>query len=73
MANKITKEFLKEHFRQQDTLTLYRDDGSSFTFVKKHRVILVGGYCKLTFKTYDDLITFYKERQLCLKPVINIG
>lgn len=73
MANKITKEFLQEHFRKHDTLTLYRDDGSTFTFTKKHNVVLRGGGSKFTFKTYDELMAFYKKHHLCLKPVINIG
>ena len=72
MANEITKEFLAEHVRKHDTLTLYRKDGSVFTFTKKHKVVLRGGYSKFTFKTYDDLMDFYRKRHLSLMPVINI-
>ena len=73
MATTVSKEFLQEHFRKHDTLTLYRKDGSSFTFTKQHRVVLRGGYHKFTFKTYDDLMAFYKKQHLCLNPVITIG
>jgi hypothetical protein len=73
MANEIKKEFLQEHFRKHDTLTLYRNDGSTFTFTKKYNVVLRGGGSKFTFKTYDELMAFYKKQHLCLKPVINVG
>ena len=28
MATKITKEFLQEHFRKHDAITLYKPDGT---------------------------------------------
>lgn len=73
MANKITKAFLREHFRKHDTLIMYKPDGTPVSFTKQHRVVLIGGGSKFTFKTYDDLMAFYKKQQLCLKPVITIG
>lgn len=73
MANEIKKEFLAEHFRKHDTLTLYKPDGTPVTFRKEHNVVLRGGYSKFTFKTYDELMAFYKKQHLCLKPVINVG
>ena len=72
MTTKITKEFLQEYFRKHDSLTLYRKDGSSFTFSKHHRVVLRGGGSKFTFDTYDDLMAFYEKQHLCLKPVLTI-
>ena len=73
MATNITKEFLQEHFHKNDTLTLYKPDGTPFTFSKQHRVVLCGGGSKFTFKTYDELMAFYKKQRLCLEPVIIIG
>lgn len=73
MATKLTKEFLQEHFRKHDSITLYRKDGTSFTFAKQYKIVLCGGGSKFTFKTYDDLMAFYKKQHLCLEPIITIG
>ena len=34
MANKVKKEFLAEHFRKHDSITLYKPDGTPVTFGK---------------------------------------
>lgn len=73
MANKITKEFLQEHFRKHDSITFYKTDGTPVTFSKCHNLVVNGGHHSLPFKTYDELMTFYQKHHLCLKPVINIG
>lgn len=73
MTNKITKAFLQEHFRKHDSITLYKADGTPVTFAKHHNLVVNGGHHSFMFKTYDDLLDFYKKHHLCLKPVINIG
>ena len=73
MANRITKEFLQEHFRKHDSITLYKADGTPVTFAKHHNLVVNGGHHRITFKTYDELMAFYQKHHLCLKPVINIG
>ena len=72
MANKVSKEFLQEHFRKHDSITLYRQDGTAVTFTKQYNIIMHGGYSKLTFENYDELMEFYRKRHLCLKPVISV-
>ena len=73
MANKITKEFLQEYFRKHDSIPLYKADGTPVTFSKHHNLVVNGGHHRITFKTYDELMDFYKKQHLCLKPVITIG
>ena len=73
MTTKITKQFLQDHFRKHDTLTLYKPDGTPVSFAKQYNITLRGGGSKFTFKTYDDLMAFYKRQYLCLKPIITVG
>lgn len=72
MSNKISKEFLQEHFRKHDSMTLYKPDGTAVTFRKQYNLVLKGGSFKGTFKTYDELMDFYHKRHLCLDPVITV-
>lgn len=73
MATKITKQFLQEHFRKHDSITLYKADGTPVTFAKHHNLVVNGGHSTSTFETYDQLVDFYKKHRLCLKPVIIIN
>ena len=73
MTTKITKQFLQDHFRKHDTLTLYKPDGTRVAFAKQYNITLRGGGSKFTFKTYDDLMFFYNKQHLCLNPVITVG
>lgn len=72
MTNKVTKEFLQEHFRKHDSITLYKPNSTAVTFRKQDNLVLKGGGFRGTFKTYDELTDFYRKRHLCLKPVINV-
>ena len=69
MATKIKKEFLQEHFRKNDTLTLYKPDGTTVTFSKKQHIRLYGGHCDLVFKDYDEFLAFCAKQRLRQKPV----
>ena len=64
MGTRITKEFLQEHFRKHNSLTVYKTDGTPVTFEKRHKIAMCGGYCKLTFKTYDEFMSFYNKHYL---------
>ena len=68
----ITKEFLKEHFRKHDSITLYKPDGTPVTFSKQYHVVLCGGHRHFVFENYDELLAFYNKKQLSLTPVITI-
>ena len=68
----ITREFLKEHFRKHDSITLYKEDGTPVTFSKQYHLVLCGGHRHFVFKNYDELLAFYKKKQLSLTPVITI-
>ncbi len=69
----ITKDYLKEHFRKHDSITLYKTDGTPVTISKRYYLVMQGGHTTTTFKTYEELAAFYSKRRLCLKPIINVG
>lgn len=72
MATKITKEFLQEHFRKHDSITLYKPDGTPITFIKQYELVMEGGHSRFRFKDYDRLMAFYNKQGFCLKPAITI-
>ena len=69
MANEVKKEFLAEHFRKHDSITLYKQDGTPVTFSKQHHIRLYGGHRDLVFKDYGEFLAFSKKQRLCQKPV----
>ncbi len=69
MTDKIKKQFLQEHFRKNDTLTLYKPDGTPVTFSKKLHIRLYGGHCELIFEDYDKFLAFCADKRLRRKPV----
>lgn len=73
MTNKITKQFLLEHFRKHNSIILYKPDGTPVTFTKQYNYVLNGGHRRFMFKDYESLVAFYKKQHLCLKPIIAIG
>ena len=52
MTNNVTKEFLQEHFRKHDSITLYKPDGTAVTFRKQYNLVVKGGGFRGDFKTY---------------------
>ena len=73
MDNKITNEFLREYFSKHDTLTLYKPDGTPFTFTKKGHYEMVGGYSTFVFKDYDQMKAHYKKYNFTTTPVVCIN
>lgn len=73
MANKVSKEFLQEHFRKHDSITLYKPDGTPVTFRKQYNIMLRGGHTEIEFKSYDEFMAFYKKHHLSLKPAVIYG
>ena len=67
MDTRITREFLQEHFRKHNSLTVYKNDGTPVTFEKQYKIAMCDGNCKLTFKTYDEFMSFYNN--LCGCPL----
>ena len=68
----ITQKFLQEHFRKHDSITLFKPDGTPITFSKQYHLVLCGGHRHFVFENYDELLAFYKKKQLSLTPVITI-
>lgn len=69
----ITQAFLQEYFRQHDSITLYKPDGTPVIISKRNRLVLCGGHGWFTFESYEDLTAFYNKHDLCLKPIITIS
>lgn len=46
MTNKVSKEFLQEHFRKHDSITLYKPDGTPVTISKQYSIMLRGGHAE---------------------------
>lgn len=69
----ITKDFLQEHFRKHDTLTLYKPDGTPVTFSRQFCLVLNGGHQHLEFKDYDAFLAFYGKHRLRLTPAAIVG
>lgn len=67
----ITETLLREHFRKHDTITLYKSDGTPVSFSKRGSFVLCGGYSRFTFKTYEELMEFYRKHGLCPELVIS--
>lgn len=73
MVTNISKDFLQEHFRKHDSITLYAPDGAPVTIFKQYKIMLHGGHVEMEFKSYDEFMAFYKKRHLSLKPAVVIG
>ena len=69
MVNEVKKEFLVEHVRKHDSITLYKQNGTHVTFSKQHHIRLYGGHRNLVFKDYDEFLAFCKKQNLRQKPV----
>ena len=72
MKKEITKEFLREHFRKHNTLTLYEVDGKPIIFTKQRKYVVEGGCHKFTFDTCEGLAEFYLKKHLSMTPNIDI-
>ena len=57
----ITKEFLQEHFKKYDSITLYKPDNTPVTIFKQYNIVLQGGHSKFTFTDYESLVSFYQS------------
>lgn len=73
MTNEVSKEFLQDHFRKHDSITLYKPDGTPVTISKKHNIILEGGHHRYTFKDCGELTDFFTKHHFCLKPIITVS
>lgn len=69
----ITKEFLRNHFRKHDTLTLYKPDGTPVTIVKDYDIIFTASqYERRQFKNVDRLTEFCNRHRVSAHPTITI-
>ena len=73
MATDIKKDFLQNHFRKHDTLTLYKSDGTPVTIVKGYDIIFTASqYERRRFKNVDRLTEFCNRHRISAHPTITI-
>ena len=71
---KITQEFLREHFRKHDSLTLYKPDGTPITIVKAYEPVLIfGQYESYSFRSNQRLTEFCNKHRITTRPTITLG
>ena len=74
MATDITKEFLQEHFRKRDSITLYKPDGTPITIVKVYEPVLIAGqYEAYRFRSNEKLAEFCNKHKIQARPIITLG
>lgn len=56
--NKELQTKLQNHFKNNDSLTLYKKDGSPKVFSKKYSIVFNSKYESLNFSDYDNFIEF---------------
>ena len=69
MENEIKKEFLQEHFRKHNSITLYKPDGTPVTFSRQHHIRLYCGHRDLVFKDYNEFLAFCTKQCLRQNPM----
>ena len=70
----ITKEFLRNHFRKHDTLTLYKPDGTPVTIVKDYDIIFTASQHECyRFQNHDRLTEFCNKHRINTRPTITIA
>lgn len=74
MTNKPSQEFLQEHFRKHDSLTLYKLDGTPMTIVKVYEPVLVVGKDEAYhFHSNKQLTEFCNKHGIITRPTITLG
>ena len=74
MATDITKEFLQEHFRKRDSITLYKPDGTPITIVKVYEPLLIAGqYEAYRFRSNEKLAEFCNKHKIQARPTVTLG
>ncbi len=74
MATDITRDFLREHFRKHDSITLYKPDGTPITIVKVYEPLLIAGqYEAYRFRSNEKLAEFCNKHKIQARPTITLG
>lgn len=73
MAKEIKQEFLQEHFRKHDSITLYKQDGTPVTIVKVYEpVLIVGQYEAYQFRSNEKLTEFCNTHRITTRPTVTL-
>lgn len=70
----ITQEFLQKHFRKNDSITLYKPDGTPVTIVKVYEPVLTvsqdEAYC---FRSNERLTEFCNKHRITTHPTVTLA
>lgn len=74
MENEVKKEFLAEHFRKDNSITLYKPDGTPVTVIKTYEpVLIVSQHEAYRFKSNECLTEFCNKHRIATRPTITLG
>ena len=74
MENKVNKEFLQEHFRKHDSITLYKPDGTPVTIVKVYEpVLIVSRDEAYRFRSNERLTEFCNKHRITTRPAVTLA
>ena len=74
MESKVKKEFLQEHFRKHNSITLYKPDGTSVTIVKTYEpVLVVSQHEAYRFKSNAGLTEFCNKHRITTRPTVTLA
>lgn len=70
----ITKEFLQEHFRKHDAITLYKQDGTPVTIVKVYEPVLIVSQDEAyRFCSNERLTEFCNKHRITTRPTVTLA
>lgn len=74
MENKVKKEFLQDHFRKHNSITLYKPDGTPVTIIKTYEpVLVISQHEAYRFKSNERLTDFCNKHRINTRPTITLG
>ena len=70
----ITREFLQEHFRKHDAITLYNQDGTPVTIVKVYEPVLIVSQDEAyRFRSNERLTEFCNKHRITTRPTVTLA
>lgn len=70
MENEIKKDFLRDHFRKHNSITLYKRGGPPSVFTKQYHIKFYGGHRNMVFNEYNECLAFCKKQNLRQRMIL---
>ena len=73
MVTNLTRDFLENHFRKHDAITLYQPDGTPVTITKVYEPVLIASpYEAYRFHSNASLTEFCNKHRITTRPTITL-